>query len=409
MGSGESIRQHPDYEETHQLMDLMVRTSQWPGDGNTEFVDQVGGYLSNQGWVVQQTQDPEMSNRSLLTVEVGDPKGEQILATISHSDVVGIDGQVWQHDPRQLTEVDETWFGRGVCDTHGSGVAMLLAGNMDEVKEALTQAGKRVSIVFTYDEEATSAELSMRGARLAVGDFGAKAVVDTKYFIAGEPTEIDGKIRAMRSHKGRWLAHFTVTVDHSGHVSDNVQNALTEAIEIVQELKHYGRTLQLGSSQDKEATPYNPPHSTVQVSAADVKSGDFSTTPKTVRFTVDMRTLPDIHDLRALEVADLIRTTLKDPHTHVELEVVKDAPGSITQLDSPIVRAAYDITGGEVLGFNGGDEGRILRLKAGMEGVTVGPGSLQYAHMPNEQIDPRSIWRAKDVYKQLFLRAINLK
>lgn len=406
--SAESLRDNPLYPETRTLMEKMVTTSQRPGDGNTEFVSTMGDYLSDQGFVVGSVQDPELKNRSLLTVDFGDPNGDQVLAAISHSDVVGIENQSWKYDPWSLTEIDETWLGRGVCDTHGSGVAMLLAGKMDDVEKALKDANKRVTVVFTYDEEATSPELSMRGARLAIGGLGTKGVVDSHYFIAGEPTEIDGQIRAMRSHKGRWLAHFDVTVDHAGHVSDRVQNSLHEAVKIISRLDTYGQDLQLGSTEDDEASPYNPPYSTVQVSAGQIKQGDFSTTPDHVRFTVDMRTLPDAHDLRGREVADLIRSTIKDPNVRVQLEIAKNAPGSITENDSPIVRLAEQLTGAPVGGFNGGDEGRILRLDGNMEGVTIGPGSLNYAHMPNEQIDVRSIWTAAKIYSELFERAIKL-
>lgn len=409
MTKANSLHNNPAYPETRRLMEMMVNTSQKPGEGNTTFVSTVGDYLSDQGLAVNTVQDPELPDRSLLTVDFGDPKGGQVLAAISHSDVVGIENQTWKHDPWSLTEIGDTWYGRGVCDTHGSGVAMLLAGNMDEVEKVLKDANKRVTVLFTYDEEATSPELSMRGARLAVGDLGVKSVVDSRYFIAGEPTEIDGQIRAMRSHKGRWLAHFTVTVDHAGHVSDNVQNALHSAVQIISRLDNYGHMLQLGSAEDVEASPYNPPYSTVQVSAGEIKSGDFSTTPDTVRFTVDMRTLHDApHEWRAREVADLIRTTIQDPGVHIELDVVKDALGSVTDKDSPIVRLAEDLTGGPTRGFNGGDEGRIMRLKGGMEGVTMGPGSLQFAHMTNEEIKVPSIWNAAKIYGEIFKQATKL-
>jgi acetylornithine deacetylase len=404
----EQLHQSPEYEQARDLMATMVANSQRPGEGNQRFVDVVGEQLSDQGFSVRSVPDPELPDRSLLVVDIGNPNDEQVLAAISHSDVVGIEGQTWQHDPWELSEKDGNWLGRGVCDTHGSGVAMLLAGSRPEVVDILRDAGRRVSIIFTYDEEATSSELSMRGARMAAGLLGPEPVATANYFIAGEPTEIDGNIVPMRSHKGRWLAHFTVKVEHAGHVSDNVQNALMLGAGVVNEISQYAKVLRYGSANDEEAGIYRPPHSTAQVSAADIKRGDFSTTPDHARFTVDMRTLPDVHELRAKEISDLIRSGIQEAGVTTELEIVKDAPGSITRPDSPIVKVAELVTGQTARGFNGGDEGRIMRLQGGKEGVTLGPGELSYAHMPNEQVSVRSVLKTVDVYSRLFQSMVKL-
>jgi len=390
-------------------MDIMVENSQRPGEGNQAFVDSLVSYIGDQDFHLRTVQDPELPDRSLLIVDVGDPEGEQTLATISHADVVGVEGQEWEHSPWEVHEDNGVWFGRGVCDTHGSGVAMLLAAGRPDVREALQRAGKRASVVFTYDEEAVSPELSMRGARLAAGLLGPEPSVTSNFFIAGEPTEIDGNIVPMRGHKGRWLGHFVVNVEHSGHVSELVQNAFMSGASIVHEIGGYARFLTYGSDTDEEAQIYRPPHSTVQVSAAEVKSGDFSTTPSKARFTLDMRTLPDVHDLRVKEIMDLIKRGSWDPEVTVVLEVVKDAKGSLTPADSPIVLAAESATGQSARGFNGGDEGRIMRLQAHKQGVTLGPGKLQYAHMPNEQVSIASVFNAADIYSQLLRSSVQLR
>lgn len=397
------------YETARDLMEVMVQHSQKPGEGNTPFVDAVAEAIDNMGFHIRTVEDPKFPNKSLLIAEAGDPEGEQTLTAISHSDVVGVEDQEWQFNPWKLHEEQGKWFGRGTCDTHGSGVAMLLAAAMPEVQETLGQANKKVSIVFTYDEEATSPELSMRGARLAAGVLGPTAVAESKYFIAGEPTEKGGKVVPMRGHKGRWLAHFAVNVDHSGHVSELVQNAFMSGASIVQEIGSYAKMIRLGSSTDEEARIYQPPHSTIQVSAADVKSGDYSTTPSKARFTVDMRTLPDAHEQRVKEMIDLIVGTRWEPGTTVKLEVLKDADGSLTPEDSPIVKIAEEATGYTARGFNGGDEGRIMRLMAHKEGVTLGPGELGFAHMPDEQVNIQSIFEVAKIYSMLFRKSVELR
>jgi len=397
----ERIRQ-PEVDEARNLMRMMISVSQRPGVGNQEFVKTVGSHLRDCGYYIKEYPDPELEDRAVLAIEIGDPYGEQILAALSHSDVVGIEHQTWDHDPWTLHEEDNKWFGRGVCDTHGSGVAMLLAGGRKDLQEKLRSRGQRITILFTYDEEAAEPELSYRGARRLIGQLGSEKIVTCDNFVVGEPTELNGKIRAMKSHKGRWLAHFTVKVEHPGHVSDKVQNALMVGCGVVSKLSQYADVMKLGSKSDEVAGSFDPPYSTLQISAGDVKSHDYSTTPDEVRFTLDMRTLPDIHSLRVTEVRDLIENFPLEDGVKITLEVVSDETGSASSDDSLIAQAARIATDDELLGFNGGDEGYVLRLDGGMEGVTIGPGRLAYAHKPNEQVDVVSIIRAADIYSELF-------
>lgn len=405
------MSQEAEYRTGKELMEVMIEKSQRPGEGNQEFVDSIGEMLDSQGFHIRTVQDPEYADRSLLVAEVGDVQGEQTISAISHSDVVGVEGQHWKHTPWRLHEQRGNWFGRGACDTHGSGVSMLIAAARPEVRKQLEEANKKVSVIFTYDEEATSPELSMRGARLAAGVLGdVEPVATSKYFIAGEPTEHEGAITAMRAHKGRWLAHFTVDVEHSGHVSELVQNAFMTGSSIVHDIGRYMYFLTLGSDEDEEAAIFSPPHSTIQVSAAQVKSGDYSTTPSTATFTVDMRTLPfsDIHHFRELEVRDLIkRGGTEDGHT-VTLDIVKNALGTVTRAESPIVLLAEQATHRTARGFNGGDEGRIMRQMAQKEGVTIGPGELGFAHMPDERVAVSSIFKAADIYADMFAKSVRL-
>lgn len=408
----ERPQEHHEYTAARELMELMVATSQRPKEGNEAFVDTLAAYLETGSLDLERVVDPEYPDRSLLVVHVGDPEAEQVLTTISHGDVVGVEGQEsWETDPWKLYEDGENWIGRGVCDTHGSGVSMLLAALRPEIQQRLHETKSRVSIVFTYDEEATTPEFSMRGARHAVGEFGTEPVVTSKYYIAGEPTEIDGAPSVMRGHKGRWLAHFIVDVDRAGHVSDDVLNAFEEGSIKVEELKLWKYLLTLGSAEDEEAAIFNPPYTTAQVSAARVKQGDYSTTPSHAEFTVDMRTLPFVHDWRTLEARDLFT---KGPAgrpwpegVHTRLVVEKDAAGSMTRPDSPIVLLSETISGQVARGFNGGDEGRIMRA-AGLEGVTIGPGKLAHAHMPNETIAIQSVLHMANVYGEFFMRASEL-
>lgn len=397
------------YEVAREMMDAMIGTSQRPGEGNLRFVDEIGQFLLDKGLNVRSIADPDYDDRALLVVDIGDPDGVQILSAISHSDVVGVDGQSWEFDPWKLKEENGVWFGRGVCDTHGSGVAMLLAGARQEVHEALLEAGKKVSIVFTSDEEAPSADLSYRGAKLAVGLLGTEPVITGKYFIAGEPTEIkSGDIVAMRAHKGRWLAHFNLSVSRPGHSAEDVHNALALGVDLAAKIGNFSvNGLRKMVSKDGIEDIFYPPYSTAQVTAADVKSGDYSTTPDHVRFTIDLRTLPGLHRDQKEALQELITTYNPGEDSSIDIEELDNFEGTVTGENSPIVAAATRATGIRPKGFNGGDEGEVMRSQ-GKEGVTIGPGSLGFAHAPNERVTIDSVLKAVKIYGKLFREAVTL-
>jgi acetylornithine deacetylase/succinyl-diaminopimelate desuccinylase-like protein len=119
-----------------------------------------------------------------------------------------------------------------------------------------------------------------------------------------------------------------------------------------------------------------------------------------------MRTLPQRHAELVRELSDLITHSVTEPGATVSLTVVKDSPGSVTPATSPIVRTVERATQRAAQGFNGGDEGRVLRLAAAMEGVTLGPGDLRVAHTPNEHVSIVSVLRAADLYATLFAGSV---
>ncbi len=387
----------------------MVEHSQKPGEGSCEFVQAMQEILRPFPVLTTAYSDPIHSNRQLLAVDIGDPEGKQALVATSHADVVGVEGQHWSTRPWKLTERDGYWFGRGTCDTHGTGVSMLLAGLREDVHSLLTELRKRVTLLFTYDEEATSPGFSMRGARLAAGLLGNERIIESKYFVVGEPTEINGEITPMRGHKGRLLAHFKVSTTAPGHVSQPVENALMSAGRIIHEIDNYGRMMTYGHNDaNQHCQIFSPPYTTVQVSAGRVKDRDYSTTPSDAEFTVDARTIPHYHNVRTDEILTLIERQKLPPHTTVTVRMEKSALGSITDAASPIVRLAEEATGKPAVGFNGGTEGRIFRNDAGMEGVTLGPGDLQFAHMSDERIRIASLFEATDIFSQIFKKAAAL-
>lgn len=393
------------YPLAKELMTTMVAHSQRPGEGNRPFNEALSEKLTNLGLDHSTYPDPEYDDRELLVVDVGPTGGRQIVVATSHADVVGVEAQTWDSDPYRLRESGEVWIGRGVCDTHASGVGLLLAALDESLRRELTQRRLRISLLFTYDEESTTPELSMRGARLAAGLLGPEPVISAPYFIAGEPTEQNGRVTPMRANKGRLLAHFTTQTDRAGHASEEVGNALSSGARIVCLLDQYQRVLTELSRVDPDHGLFTPQSATLQVTAAQVKRADYSTTPDHARFTLDMRTLPAIHEACVKNIEALLRDRRLGAHATLSHRVEKNAPGTVTPATSPIVQIAQEATGVAARGFNGGDEGRVFRgPPLRMEGITLGPGRLCDAHAANEHIRVASIFAAADLYRTIFHR-----
>jgi acetylornithine deacetylase/succinyl-diaminopimelate desuccinylase-like protein len=283
---------------------------------------------------------------------------------------------------------------------------MLVAGARKSVVEDLGRNNKHVSVIFTHDEEAPSAEMSYRGAKLAAGVIGDGGLITAKYFVDGEPTEFDGRMVPMRAHKGRWLMNFTVEVERPGHSAQDVQNALTVGAELAHEIVSYSRAMQQEVASDA-ADLFTPSYSTAQITGANAKDKDYSITPSKAGFTVDLRTLPHEHDTRVHELRRLITEFGLEEGATVRISELDNFEGTLTAPDSPIVRLAESVTRLVAQGFNGGDEGEVLRSK-GMEGITLGPGEFIYAHTANEQISVDSVLNAIDIYAHIFRKSTNL-
>ena len=389
-----------DYDFAASLMSVMVENSQKPDEGNMDFVEKVGSFLQSFGVNVREVSDPEYEDRALLVAEFGDRIGEQSLATISHSDVVGVDGQSWATNPFKLHENGGEWIGRGVCDTHGSGVGMIMAGMREDVSDALKTKGKKVSVIFTSDEEAPAEELSYRGAKLAAGLLGVESQITSDYFIAVEPTERDGVIKAMRAHKGRWLVGLNWTEEQVGHSAEDVKNAFTPAILLGAKLIEFAHGELRSGNRDDAVQIFSPSYSTIQITGAAVKDRDLSITPNSASIFLDLRTLPSEHELDVERVRSIIASSSPAPR----IAIIDSFAGTLTPQDSLIVQAAEAAIGSLTIGFNGGDEGEIFR-QVGKQGVTIGPGDLSNAHAPNEKLRVESLADSVEIYSTIYKKS----
>ena len=142
----------------------------------------------------------------------------------SHLDTVGIEGMTVE--PFVLTRRGDRLYGRGACDTKGSGAAMLWALREYARSEIRPHA---VGVLFTVDEEA-----GMTGARGFAGQHLAEFQPRLRGVVVGEPTSM----RPVVATNGvvRWR---TITRGIAAHSSEPTRgrSAISAMVRVVQMLE----------------------------------------------------------------------------------------------------------------------------------------------------------------------------
>ena len=117
------------------------------------------------------------------------PAGVPGIVLSGHTDVVPVDGQVWNTDPFELVEKDGRLYGRGTADMK-SFVAIALALAPEFARRGLKTP---IHFAFSYDEE-----VGCIGVGRLLTDL-AHAGIKPKSCIVGEPT----LMRPVIAHKGK--------------------------------------------------------------------------------------------------------------------------------------------------------------------------------------------------------------
>jgi acetylornithine deacetylase len=187
----------------------------------------LGAYLETlaQSWGLRTQREPvpEGGFNLIVATEVL-PNAEWILFE-SHLDTVSVEGMTVA--PFALTERNGRLYGRGACDTKGSGAAMLWA-----LRDFAGRPGRprNAGIVFVVDEEAgmTGAQTFARGT--------LRSFARLRGIVVGEPTQL----RPVVAHNGalRWR---TITRGVAAHSSDPTKgrSAISAMVKVVAALEEH--------------------------------------------------------------------------------------------------------------------------------------------------------------------------
>lgn len=306
----------------------------------------------------------------------------------SHLDTVSVDGMTV--DPFGGRIADGRMYGRGTCDTKGTGAAMLWA---------LSRYNRRsgpnnVAVLFTLDEE-----VGKTGVRTFVASQMPELDWRPAGVIVGEPT----RLRAVVAHNGvvRWRIRTEGVAAHSSDPSRG-RSAIRMMTEVIGALEE--RYIARLASE-------HPLTGRAQCSINLIRGGtQINMIPERCEIHVDRRVVPGEDPDTVIPAVERILEALRTKSPH--LTVVQEAPDMV---DSPLDPAGGEAFGAFVAtvlnsmglpdGLSGVGYGTDASSfsRAGIPAVVLGPGDIAQGHTANEWIELEQLRAGVEIYYNLMM------
>ncbi|MEQ6290724.1 acetylornithine deacetylase [Vogesella sp. GCM10023246] len=347
-------------------------------ESNLALIDWVVDYLAGHGVAAKLTHSDDGSKANLYAA-IGDASLPAIILS-GHTDVVPVDGQVWQFPTFALTQADGKVYGRGSADMKGF-IACVLAQVPQWVALAQSQCWHRsLGIALSYDEE-----VGCLGVGRLIADLQARQV-PVAGCIIGEPTGM----RPVIAHKG--IAHYRCRVQgraaHSSLTPQGV-NAIEYAARLITHIRKLADT---EASFGNRHPLYDVPFTTLQTGL--ITGGNAANiVPKSCEFVFEVRWLPgDQHERFVSSVRDYAVNLLQEmrevaPEADISFEQLVNCPPFQSEDGGEIrehVAVLCGCQGGDAVAYTT-EAGRFH--EAGIACVVCGPGSIVQAHRPDEFVE----------------------
>ena len=329
------------------------------------------------------------ADQLLLTHEAA--AGAPWLLFDSHMDTVAVDGMTVEPFGGELRSGKV--FGRGACDTKGTGAAMLWA--MKQYAESGEQ-GNNVALYFGVDEEA-----GMHGVQAFLKHDYPKLGFTPKGVIVGEPTELHPVV----AHNGvvRWRVHTHgvaahSSVPHEGRSAISMMMKLLEALE-----RNYIPNL-------------NAEHALTGRAACSVNmiegGSALNIIPDHCMIEVDRRVVPGEDTSRLLPefVAVLDQVRSEQEELEYNVDVGTGCPPRLSSGNELLTAFIKQVLADQdlptmLLGAPFGTHAGHY-ANAGLPAVVLGPGEIDKAHTRDESISTEQLERGAEVYLALMRRPI---
>jgi len=342
------------------------------GESNLEIIYWIKNYIEDLG--VTATLVPNEENtKASLHCRIG-PSIDGGVILSGHTDVVPVEGQIWDTDPFTLIDKNGKLYARGSADMKGF-IACCLAALPGMIEANLKTP---IYFAFSYDEE-----IGCLAAPELIEHIKVTYPETAKYAIIGEPSMLEPVI----GKKGVCYIQTEVngSAGHSSGIHKEV-SAIHESMRLILWLENKMKQLSL----DNQDTRFSPPHSSIHV--GQIKGGVATNiVADYTRFEWDVRTIPTDSipviveefeaycrtreaELKNLFPAFKITNTLLHP----------PVPALDTKDTDSIVTLPQKISGNHswITVAYAAEAGQFH--EAGYESIICGPGSIEQAHRANE-------------------------
>ena len=322
---------------------------------------------------------------NLLVLHQVDPEAEWLLFE-SHLDTVSIEGMTI--DPLGGQIQDGRLYGRGACDTKGTGAAMLWA-----LRQYAAGGGpNNVGLLFTLDEE-----IRKTGVRTFVDRQLPGLGWRPRGTIVGEPT----RLLPVVAHNGvvRWAIRVEGRAAHSSDPGQG-RSAISGMVAVIRALEE---------GYIPHLTARHRLTGKAQASVNLIAGGtQINIIPELCRIQIDRRVVPGEEPAQVLPAVEKVLQQVRDQQP--ELVVEQEEP---SMLDYPLdpsggedfatgvgaVLAGLGLAGvGQGVGY-GTDASTLART--GLPALVIGPGDIAQAHTADEWIEVAQLERGVEVYRSL--------
>ena len=374
------VRGRPAKPERLSALEILAALVAFPTvsrDTNVPLVDWVEAYLKSHGITAYRWVDPNESDKAALFAHVG-PWRDGAVVLSGHTDVVPVDGQVWQTNPFELTERDGKLFGRGTADMKGFDALAIWA----LVEAQYRGLARPLQIALSFDEE-----LGCKGAPPLIAAMRSVLPVGGPV-IVGEPS----RMSVVTGHKGSIGYDVRVTgfEVHSAYAHRGV-SAIHEAARLIV----WANDMNAAAAQadpPEIAAVFDPPYSNWHVGRIEGGTAH-NITAKDCHFVLTCRLVPgddpQVLDRAVRDRAGQIAAAMQAvrPETGIRLQPLMEVPALAPERMGEAETLARRMTGdnGTHVVSYGTEAGHFQQ--AGYSAVVCGPGDIAQAHQANEYIE----------------------
>jgi len=357
-----------NYAEILTVLEKLISFDTTSYKSNLPLIEFVKQYLDHPNIEVTLNFN-EQSSKANLFATTG-PKDVPGFLLSGHTDVVPVEGQVWDSNPFKATIKNNNIYGRGTADMKGFiACALVVFKNAADLR-----LKKPLHLCLSYDEE-----IGCVGVRGILEQLSS-LIVQPKFVIIGEPT----MMQIATGHKGK--AVFQVSCfGQEGHsaLAPNFDNAIHVAMQFVQSLIESQNFLEDQGNQD---AGFDITYSTIHVGK--INGGKaLNIVPNLCQLDYEIRNVAQ-DSIENIQNNILSNFSKKTNISKFHIETINEYPGLDTNPKDSAVKTVQNLlpNTASTTKVSFGTEGGLFKQYINCPILVCGPGTIEVAHKPNEYI-----------------------